>query len=501
MLLYSLNLMDNIVSMQHKILTCLFVLIYFGSNAAEKPLQAIMQSASFKAGSDSSYIETGITVLGNTLKFTETKHGTFQTSVSITILYSLDSMNHFYTKYVLTSPETIDTSGNGFNLVDLKKVKVPNGVYTIQVLISDNDNSRSITLTEKINAVFNNADLQLSDLQWQESYEAGNANSVYYKAGYIMHPHCISYFPTSMHKLIFYCELYNADKIFGTDNFLVSYSVMSANTGKVVNNLAASKKYSPAEALILFSEFDISDIPSGNYILQIEIKNKMNKVVLSKQEFFQRNNKKFILDLTNIAVINTSKTFVETIDPDSLNFYLEALMPTAEYYERDYINSVLSKQDTAFMKQFFYNFWQKRNETNPELAWKQYLKMVLEVEKYYSTLIHHGFETDRGRVYLQYGPPNQIEKSTHEAGSYPYEIWHYYQLASNQTNVKFIFYDPDLVTNDYKLIHSDALGEVKDNRWQYKISDSFQNQNGVTDFDENSTRDYFGSQLDDLYNH
>ena len=129
------------------------------------------------------------------------------------------------------------------------------------------------------------------------------------------------------------------------------------------------------------------------------------------------------------------------------------------------------------------------------------LQVTRRVADYhYSTPIDHGFETDRGRVFLQYGPPNNIEGNTREPGAYPYEIWHYYKLTNNQSNVKFVFYNPDLITNDYQLIHSDARGEIYDARWKFKIYSTFKDNNGNSNFDQEDFRDTFGSQVDMLYN-
>ena len=109
--------------------------------------------------------------------------------------------------------------------------------------------------------------------------------------------------------------------------------------------------------------------------------------------------------------------------------------------------------------------------------------MVTAVNYNYSTPVLYGFETDRGRVYLQYGPPNQLDGNEHDANAYPYEIWQYYKLNS-QSNVKFVFCNADLASNDYKLIHSDAHGELNDPRWRFKIYKTFKDSNGYSNPDQ-----------------
>ena len=36
-----------------------------------------------------------------------------------------------------------------------------------------------------------------------------------------------------------------------------------------------------------------------------------------------------------------------------------------------------------------------------------------------------GWKTDRGRVYVLYGEPSEIEKFPNQMDQKPYEIWHY----------------------------------------------------------------------------
>ncbi|MNE52490.1 hypothetical protein D3C80_1471650 [compost metagenome] len=94
-----------------------------------------------------------------------------------------------------------------------------------------------------------------------------------------------------------------------------------------------------------------------------------------------------------------------------------------------------------------------------------YKKNVVLVEANYGNNFQSGFETDRGRVYLQYGQPNTIIVRETSPSEYPYEIWHYYKIK-NFSNKRFVFYNPDLVNNAYRLLHSDMVGEQQNYKWQ-----------------------------------
>ena len=70
--------------------------------------------------------------------------------------------------------------------------------------------------------------------------------------------------------------------------------------------------------------------------------------------------------------------------------------------------------------------------------------------------------SDRGRVYLQYGSPNQIIKRSNIFSS-TYEIWHFTKLMIN--NRRFVFSLVDFGTSEYELVHSDMPGEILNQAW------------------------------------
>jgi GWxTD domain-containing protein len=173
--------------------------------------------------------------------------------------------------------------------------------------------------------------------------------------------------------------------------------------------------------------------------------------------------------MNDLANMNITNTFVDKIpDGDTLVDFLKSLEPISSEAERDYMFNLVKTTNYIMMKRFFYNFWLTRNYGDPEDAWMQYHYEVRKVNASYETPTKRGYASDRGRVYLKYGPPNHMTESYNEAAAYPYEIWHYYTLGK-QRDKRFVFATKDMVTNDFRLIHSDALGELANYRWQLEI--------------------------------
>lgn len=91
-------------------------------------------------------------------------------------------------------------------------------------------------------------------------------------------------------------------------------------------------------------------------------------------------------------------------------------------------------------KRLFEGFWKRRDPTpgTPENELEEeYYTRVAEANERYSEGARPGWQTDRGRIYILYGPPDFV---THESSerdlSTHYEIWHYQRLGQ-----RFIFRD------------------------------------------------------------
>ena len=110
-----------------------------------------------------------------------------------------------------------------------------------------------------------------------------------------------------------------------------------------------------------------------------------------------------------------------------------------------------------------------------------------------------GYRTDRGRVYLQYGPPNIMAVEKNNPATYPHEIWEYYKLPDGETNVKFVFYSTAIETNNFVLLHSTATGEIHNPQWQSALYSTI--GSGLpSNLDNEKVQDQMGEDVNDEFN-
>jgi hypothetical protein len=117
---------------------------------------------------------------------------------------------------------------------------------------------------------------------------------------------------------------------------------------------------------------------------------------------------------------------------------------------------------------------------------------VRKADLSFKTRMKKGYETDRGRVFLKYGPPNTIVDRPYEKDVVPYQVWHYYKLGT-LSNRRFVFYQPDLIANEFIMLHSDVPGEITNTNWQNYLV-----RNKSIELDPSS--DYRGKSGEDFNN-
>lgn len=473
------------------LLTAIIFTVVFlpGSFAAMgKKLNAYMSYATFNSPENGPYIETYLTVEGASVNYTKIADGKYQATIQVIMLFRKGEEIANYDKYDLNSPEVEDTVNINFSFIDQQRYSLPNGAFEFEIQIWDkNSDAKPFVYLQPLTIEYLPDRISVSEIELLSSYSKTENPGILSKNGYDLIPYIFNYYPEKISKLTFYSEIYNTNIVLGAnEKYLISYYLELSGQNKPLDKFISQKKETTAPVNVIFSEFDISELPSGNYNLVIEARDKSNKLVGLNKIFIMRNNPSIQIKIDEINQVDISNTFSNEVDNiDSLRVFIKYLTPIATEQEIAFINAHLTTSDLGTLQKFFYRFWYERNELEPEREWLNYHGEVNKVNAAYTTSIMQGYESDRGHTYLKYGPPNAISESYNEPSTYPYEIWHYYVIKGGQRNRKFVFYTKDMVTNDFTLLHSDVNGEISNYRWQYvlysRVDDGFNIEKGVVE--------------------
>jgi GWxTD domain-containing protein len=492
------TIMIKIIPMK-RILSLLIIFITLGLNPLQaKNLWAFLSYAAFDSP-EGPYVDTYLTIAGSTVKFVLQPDGRYQAKVNVLMTFKQGSDIKAFKKYELKSPEIDDTTKTNFHFLDQQRFPLPNGDYDFEIQLSDaNKDVKASPYTQQVVVDFPSDKPVFSDIELVKSYKKSEKDNILSKSGFDLVPYVYSFYPESEAMLAFYCELYNTGKVMQPDQkFLITYYVETMETGFKLNDFGKVKRESPKNTDVLLAEIDVKNLATGNYNLVVEARNAQNEVIASKKIFFQRSNPNLALSMAEIANVNVTGTFVDKMtNIDTLREYIRSTRPISTGLEVSFIQGSLKTADLAMLQQFFLNFWQQRKPTDPEGAWKAYKLEVRRVQASFGTPVKKGYETDRGRVYLEYGPPTVRTCVDTDPRKYPYEIWQFNSTIGNQTNRKFVFWAHDVATYDYFLLHSDARGEIYNSRWEVDLtSRTYQ----TVDISETQVVNAWGDQAREYY--
>jgi len=167
----------------------------------------------------------------------------------------------------------------------------------------------------------------------------------------------------------------------------------------------------------------------------------------------------------------------------------------------DFVDGIIKKDSLRLQRLYLFNYWAGESPNDPAAAYNKYMEVARAVDELYNSGFRHGFETDRGYVYLKYGQPDDTELRDQEPTAPPYEIWTYYEFpTTNQNNVKFVFYNPSLAPGNFVLLHSTAIGERQNPQWLRELYRNAPNEiEGSNYFDGNGVMDNFNRNAERVF--
>lgn len=413
------------------------------------------------------YIEIALQFNANSLNLNTDSTGNSQGFVEVTQIFKNTEGIVLADKYELRSPLMTDSSIADF--YDARRFKLKPGKYKFELIVKDLNSGQLVMANYNIIVKPQiRSRVEISDVELIQNLTKTKVVDNFTKNGFQMIPYFSNYYPPVYDKLVYYLEFYNVDAVIDSTEYLAAtFQVQKVSTGDFLDAFFQYKKLRPIAIIPIINVLPIDALTSGEYNLVIDVINHSNDTLVQKIIPFKRRNDR-VFDEVEVRTTDIDLSFKQELKSDSIPYFLASLIPISQQHEVAKIFKILERRDSVYMRQYFYSFWKQTTPEDAYRGWRSYKQQVYYAEELFGTQIKRGFESDRGRIHLKYGSPNYVTDQPNGTSAYPYQIWHYYRIGE-RSNVRFVFYNPDLVTNDFPLIHSDLPGEVQNQNWQQEI--------------------------------
>ncbi len=335
---------------------------------------------------------------------------------------------------------------------------LPFGDYRLDVLVVDSLSTArrdSISLPFSVRGI--GSDVTMSDVELCSSIKSSaRKEDLYYKNSLEVVPNPTLVFGAGSHPMMFhYAEMYNLDV---TRTYGIKAQIIGGD-GKVVKESTKEKKFAVKHA-VEAGMTNVASIPSGKYRFRMILADEKGVPVAHMDKTFYAYNP----HIQTVAVAASSIKASELAGMSGEEMSDE--FRKAQYVATDQEIKTFSQiSSVEGRREFLAKFWSEVEAGRLGRAGimrSAYLQRVLAADQRYRVLGREGWKSDRGRVMILYGEPDEIERFPSSQESKPYEIWYYYSI---ENGVEFDFVDRSGF-GEYTLVNSSKRGELQDQEWQ-----------------------------------
>jgi len=349
---------------------------------------------------------------------------------------------------------------------------IPVGTYNCEFTASDlykpemfKEIKEQLKITPYLNNTLGISDIQLASKMIQGSE---NTSSIFYKNTYEVVPIPNLVFGKSQPVAFFYTEIYSLKSSLIKSESIKMNMRLYNSRGKLIKEKSKYLSRNSDTRVEVGSQI-LSNYPTDSYTFVIALIDSLNNTGISTaKKFFVYNPDIVVVDTFETSTTPVLSSTFGSMSEDELDDLFEksrylATKTEVDKYER--LTNVEGKRE------FTFEFWKVKEETfgtaqgNNEF-YRTYIQRIDLCNQRYGTMGKQGWKTDRGRVYLLYGEPSEIERYPNQLETRPYEIWQFNELEGG---VYFVFADLTGFS-DYTLIHSTKRGELRDDNWQRRIA-------------------------------
>lgn len=423
----------------------LFPILSFGQTFPQSSSGEILfyvDTASFLGDEGFVYQEIYYEIPGKQLRFVTTPQDKFMASVEITAMIISPAGDTLVTDDVVSEMyvQSVEESRQARTILQQSAFFLKPGDYQLAVAVRDIWGERTGDMHVPLRVdgfadsliAASTPEMALNIVQVDSLEE-----SVFSKGNLIVYPNASHRYGAARDTIHVYGEFYHGDP--QTNSVLITYFLQTFE-GKPIGETydRVVKKHNEINPFVL--SMPVRGFVSGSYHMIITLADGSQHV--------------------------THRLPIEITD-----FY-ESQLSAADLYRQSILLNYFGTRDDQKMfesltvqgkNEFLIDFWQRLDPV-PATATNEFLHEVAERIKRANTLFSGGhkagWETDAGRIFIRFGPPNDIEKVENSENLLPHEIWTYYD---KDRKFWFISEEPDY----YRLIHNEnEPGETDLPNWE-----------------------------------
>jgi GWxTD domain-containing protein len=331
------------------------------------------------------------------------------------------------------------------------------GQYTVEVSITDSASGRVARTTTAVTAFRGRplvSDLLLSGAIRQVADSVPAAPGELRRGGFLIAAQTEPVLTPSHTQLFYYAELYPGT---AADAEVVARVVMS-DGHPIVATQPETAHVGPAG--VVTSGVDVAGLPPGTY--QLELVVRLGDSTVTRSAPFRMGD--FDTEAALARAVGQRATDVfASMTEDQLDTLYRPLVYIMESGERGVYEGLSVEGKRNYLR----TFWRRRDPTPAtptNEAQEDYYGLVAYATRQFregGAAEVPGWRTDRGRIFLRYGAPDETLSRPQAGATRPYEAWKY----THGRLRKFVFYDVTGLGH-YELIYTDEQREPSRSNWQ-----------------------------------
>ncbi len=466
--------------MLRKILFTL-IIVFTGSLWAQLGfIPLAVDHAIYRAPSGHVYAEIYLSFYQNNLNYIS-KEGHYEAQyLAVAEILQGDSVINRGVKNMVSKVDSIRQISSSRQFLNTFAFELMEGSYQAKVVVRDvNSNNTGEYMLDFDAREFPQDSLTVSDIQLASSISQDQTKSEFYKNSLTVVPNPGGIYNVALPVVYYYAEAYNLAPMPQTAG---EYSVACTITdqgGNVIKTYPAKSHKKPGTSAVLMGGYNVVTLPAATYFLNLTVEDQQTsqEVHVSKRFTVIKQGKRQQTVPDSLIAGKSQRVDISQyshLSEEEMDKEFEA----TRYFAKNTEKEIYKTLDKEGKRTFLTNFW-KRYDPMPNTDENEFKLDYIERLNYananFGTMHKEGWKTDRGRVLLTYGRPDEIERHYMDIGMNPYEIWQYHNLEGGAI---FVFGDRTGF-GEFELLHSTYSRELYQPDWEKLLT---RTHGGYNDF-------------------